>query len=375
MKKFVALVLAVVMAIGMATVSFASDVALDGSWPEEQIKIAVEVYDTTDEQFLAIQDYFNYLEGCFNIKFVYSESIASAEDEFAFIDSAAAAGCQALFGYYCIAEAEAVKECIAQGMYYAAPTTTGYMDEFLDNPMYIGGYKLVGSDGDTEHNGDYLGGYELGKAMAEQGYQHIAYCNGGASFGVQMFIDRQEGFLAGLEAGGYTNFTDADLVQGWPGTDDFAAAQSAVISGDYDAVVSSFNVAMWFQPVMESGKDIALAAIGEANETYNDFMSMGIVRAVVYDCEETVFGVYVPMMINAVMGYEEDGALEIPVQRWTITTAEEMNAVYNYHAEGNWFAPAEAVANCLKAINPDATAATLEETYNVSLEAAIASIQ
>ena len=41
MKKLVAIILAAVMAIGMATVAFAEEApALDGSWPEETIKIA-----------------------------------------------------------------------------------------------------------------------------------------------------------------------------------------------------------------------------------------------------------------------------------------------------------------------------------------------
>lgn len=52
-------------------------------------------------------------------------------------------------------------------------------------------------------------------------------------------------------------------------------------------------------------KQIALAAIGEANETYKDFFDMGVVQTVVYDCEETVFGVFLPMMINAALGYED----------------------------------------------------------------------
>ena len=258
MKKIVAIVLAAVMVFALASTVFAADIdyAFDGSWPEEQIKLAVEVYDTTDEQFLAIKDYFDYLEKNFNISFTYSESISNAEEEIAFIDSAAAAGCQGIFGYYNISETQALQEAQAHGMFYAGGVGgVGYEQrkDLADYDNYTGTYALESDmDVEGEHNGDYLGGYALGYAMAEQGYQHIAYCSGGASFGVQMFVDRMEGFLAGLEAAGYDNFSDSDVVEGWPGTDDFAAAQTRIISDtSYDAVVSSFNVAMWFQPVME----------------------------------------------------------------------------------------------------------------------------
>ena len=356
------------------------DYAFDGSWPEEQIKIAVETFDTTDEQFLAIHDYFDYLEENFNLSFTYSESIGSAEDEIAFIDSAAAAGCKGLFAHYNVTEAEAVKECEAHGMYYVGATDGDFLASVLDNPNFTGTYQLMGSNGDTEHNGEYLAGYEMGYAIANMGYQHIAYCEGGASFGVQMFIDRKDGFIAGLEAAGYENFSDADIVSGWPGTDDFLAAQSAVIAGDYDAVVSSFNVAMWFQPVMESGRDIGLAAIGEANDTYVTFFDMGIVKCIVYDCEETVFGLYVPMLVNAIMGYEDMAkdngqGLVIPASRWTFTEAEQIDAVYAYHEDGNWFVDAETMAAAFKGLNPAATADTYEEVFNLTLDEALAKIQ
>jgi len=385
MKKLVAIILTAVMAIGMATVAFADEApALDGSWPEETIKIAVELYDTTDEQALAIQEYFDYLTQYFNIEFMYSESIADAEGELAFIDAAAGAGCKGLFGYYNVTETEAIKQCAAHDMFFVGAvggSGAASRDDLDQYDNYIGSYVLVGADGDTEHNGDYLGGYELGYTMGSQGYNHIAYCEGGASFGVQMFVDRKEGFLKGLEDAGYTNFTDADLVSGWPGTDEFAAAQTAVISGDYDAVVSSFNVAMWFQPVMESGKEIALAAIGEANETYKDFFDMGVVKCIVYDCEETVFGVHVPMLINAIMGYEdmyrtEEGKpITVPATRWTITAPEQIDGIYDYHEAGNFFVSAEEMAQALKGLNPDATVDTYAEVFNLSLDDAMAKIQ
>ena len=389
MKKVIACILAAVMTGAMAITAFAGeggsvDYAFDRSWPEEELKLAMAVYDTTDEQFLAMREYNDYLEQNFNIKFIYSESLSDAEQELAFVDAAASAGCKAYFGYYNMAETETIKQAQAHGMFYVGGVSgVGYEQkpELGDFDNYVGSYVLASDiEVEGEHNGDYLGGYALGYSMANKGYQHIAYCEGGAAFGVQMFIDRKEGFLDGLQAAGYDHFTDADLVSGWPGTDEFAAQQTAVISGDYDAVVSSFNVAMWFQPVMESGKQIGLAAIGEANETYKDFFDMGVVQTVVYDCEETVFGVFLPMAINAALGYEDMAKMDghpvvTPVTRWTITEAEQIDAIYDYHEAGNFFVSAEDFAQTLKGLNPNATVETYEEVFNLTLDEALAKIQ
>ena len=132
---------------------------------------------------------------------------------------------------------------------------------------------------------------------------------------------------------------------------------------------------------MESGKQIALAAIGEANETYKDFFDMDVVKCIVYDCEETVFGVHVPMLINAIMGYEdmyrtEEGRpITTPATRWTITQADQIDNIYDYHSAGNFFVSAEELAQTLKAYNPDATTDTYAEVFNLSLDDALAKIQ
>ena len=69
-------------------------------------------------------------------------------------------------------------------------------------------------------------------------------------------------------------------VEGWPGTDAFTAAQTSVMDMEIDAIASTFDVAMWFQLVMESGKadSISLACIGEVSDTYYDFFNSGLYR-------------------------------------------------------------------------------------------------
>lgn len=362
----------------------ASTIKLDRSFPEEEVKIGFEAYDTTDEQFLAFQSYLEYLTKYYNISFMYSESIASAEDELDFIDSCASAGCKAVIGYYNVAGEKAIQETIDQGMYYWG--TEQYYDKFADNDLYLGCYTFI-KDGDTK-NGDYLGGYQLGYSLGKAGVKHTFYCNGGASMGIQMFIDRQTGFEDGIKAaqgeGAEIQYDpSSDVVEGWPGTDDFTAAVGAKLSGDYDGAAVAFNAAALFQPIADAGKadSIKVATIGEVSDTYYDAVQSGEIATVVYDCEEIVFANAVPQILNAVTGHLDttrgsDGkAGKILTNRWTITDADTYNAIYAYHDDGNYFISAEDLANCLAGLNPDATFDSVYQYYDsFDLDTAVAAI-
>lgn len=359
---------------------------LDGSFPEEGVTIGVEVYDTTDEQFLALQEYLDYLEENFNISFMYSESIENSEGELDFISSCASAGCDAIMGYYNVSGAEAIQQTIDQGMYYWG--TEQYYDDFADEELYVGTYTFI-EDESSEENGDYLGGYQMAYSLAEQGVTHVFYCNGGVSFGVQMFIDRQNGFVAGIEAAqadGYeiTFNQDEDIVEGWPGTDDFTSAVGKMLAGDYDGVAVSFNAASLFQPIADAGKSdsISVATIGETNDTYYDAVNSGLVTCIVYDCEEVVFANAVVQIVNAVTGYSDvtrtdDGkAGKILTQRWTVTDADTFNAIYEYHDEGNFFVTAEDMANMFAGMNESITFDEIYEYYSsIDADTAIAGIE
>lgn len=359
--------------------------ALDGSWPEEQVTIGVEVFDTTDEQFLALQEYLEYLTDYYNISFMYSESISNAEGEMDFIDSCASAGCKAILAYYNVAGAEAIQRAIDQNMYYWG--IEQYYDDFEENEMYLGTYTFT--EGDVAENGDYLGGYELGYSLGMQGAEHVFYCNGGASFGVQMFIDRQAGFEAGVAAaqaeGAAIQYdSSADVIEGWPGTDDFTAAVGAKLAGDYDSAAVSFNAATLFQPIADAGKSdsIKLAAIGGVNDTYYDAAQNGLVSTIVYDCEEVVFGNAIVQILNAVTGHPDatrfaDGkAGKVYTHRWTVTDADTFNAIYDYHDSGEYFISADDMSDLLAEFHDDVTFEDVDAFYSaLDLDTAIKAVQ
>ena len=404
MKKVIAILLAIMMVAGMLagcsneaggdntqpgsqnsatgggdTPGGDTGIKLDGSWPAEKIKIGVEAFDTTDESFLAVMEYFEYLGKYFNVDIVISETLNAAEDEFAFINNCAAAGCKGIFGYYNIAGDEAIKLATSLGMYYWG--TEGSYNNMAEDPNYVGTYTFSDVNDASAKNGEYLAGYEIGYTMANSGLEHLVFCNGGAAIGVPMFIDRQAGVLDGIAAaqaeGSATRFDPAtDIIEGFP-NDAWFAAQAAALAGDYDGLVITFDAFTWFQPIMESGKDFKVGCIGTVNDTYKTFVENGTVIALVYDCGEVVFGSVFANIVNAATGHLEltrgaDGkALLNPTQRWVLTNPDDFNAVYEKHSRGEYFITPEDMASILGGANPDATVNDVIALFDLSLADAL----
>lgn len=335
-------------------------IALDGSWPEETVKIGVEVYDTTDTTVIAYMEYFEYLEDYFNVEFMFSESISNAEEELAFADSCASAGCVAYIGGYNASMETIVDKVTEYGMYYWG-CERGLDEAYADNEYYLGGFSPVSTDSsiDASKGGDYLIGYSMATKLADQGAKHVVYCSGGDQMGIQMFIDRLEGFKDGIAAA-QANGSDIvwdekeDSIAGWPGTDDFAAAQSNAVSKDYDAVACSFSgFEVWAQPLSDAGKtDVKIAGVGGVDGSLSDLFEQGTISMDIYECPEIVTGQAFPMIMNAVTGHADvvkgdTGYLACQIERWVIEDADTYNAIYDFHEEGNYYVSAQDLTEIL----------------------------
>lgn len=345
--------------------------AFDRSWPEEEVKIGVVLFNPTDDTWLRVQDYFEYLASVFNFKFVYSEAIGSAEQEFQFINSCAAAGCKGIYAYYNVAGPASIMEATRLGMYYVG--ITDYYDRFVDNDHFVGGYTYITAGG---KNGDYTAGYELGYNLAMQDVKHIVYASGETKVG--MFRDRAEGFYAGVAAaqadGSTVQFDPAvDVIGGWPDAPTFAPMQTAALTSDYDAVGSATDIAYWFQPVSDAGKQMKMACIGSVSDSYKSYVENGTVSVIVYDCPEYVHGGALTMLLNCCTGYRnlavnEDGTPRLQyVYRWTINSAEQFMEIYNKHANGEYYVSAADVAMLMGGLNPDASTALMDQVYGVPM--------
>ncbi len=348
----------------------------DGSWPAETVKIGVEVYDTTDSNVIAYMEYYEYLEDYYNVEFMFSESVGSAEEELAFAESCAAAGCVGYIGGYNASMETIVEKVTDLGMYYWG-AERGLDEVFADNEYYLGGMETVSSDAsvDSSKGGDYLVGYSMAMKLAEQGAKHVVFCSGGSQMGIPMFIDRLAGFTEGIEAAkkaGYEIEWDPseDDIAGWPGTDDFAAAQSNAISKDYDAVACSFSgFEIWAQPLNDAGKtDVKVAGVGSVDGTLSDLFESGFISLIIYECPEIVFGQAVPMILDAVEGGSDlikgdKGYLACEIERWYIEDADTYNAIYDFHESGNFYVTPEEMTSIMVGYNEDVTAKDINDFY------------
>ncbi len=345
----------------------------DGRYPAETVKIGFCNYDTSAEQIIVLGEYYDYLDDYLNFEIVWSENIASAEEELDFIETCAAAGCKAIIGYYNVSNEQALLKCEELGMYYWGMGNNPAFDPYFENPYWVGSHF----SGEAEYN--Y--GYGCIEMLVEAGCHKIAGASGGKNFGVDMFIDRWQGAMdaiADFKAKGY----DIELVyevSGFPGTDgSFEAGQAAVLAMDeVDGLYSTLSALMWISPMQEAGrfgydagpKQIKVAAAGE---TMSD-AAIGMFGAGFYVGTATeiidVFGLAIPMIINAVDGHAEqqrvDGkALMVDVGWWKVTNVEDAGYYGSVQGGDNgWVFDAEDVMSLLFAFNPDLTTDDFGKLY------------
>lgn len=387
MKKIIALLLALAMLFTLAacqnggpgatdntgatnstgTTNGSEGPALDskGRYPAETVKIGFVNYDTTAELTLSIQRYFDYLDDYFNFEVIWSESLGSAEEEFAFIEQCAAAGCKAIIGYYNEGHEESVRLCKDLGMYYwGQGQDEGIMAAYGNDPIYLGSYYVGNAD------------YEYGKGCVEilvkNNCHKIIMVSGGKDMGVPMFVDRYQGAMDAIAAAKNSGY-DIEVVYevpGWPGTEEFSAHQASALATDADGLCSLLTALMWIQPLQTAGKfgQIKVAAVDTLSEDVLAMFGAGMyvgVSAEIFDA----FGLSIPMILNAVEGYGEcqrtaDGKAALVNAGWWLVDNMEDAAYYAaVETDGTWVFDAEDIRSILGAYNPDLTVEDMSALY------------
>ena len=324
-------------------------------YPEKTVKIGVEIYDPTDGETLSMQRYFaDLVAQGLNVEFIYSEAIASPEAEFAFIDDCYNAGCKGIIGFYNIGMGETVQKCVDYEMYYWGAAIDGpdVIEKYQDNPYVL--------DAISYGNGDYDGGYALGKFFADNGAKKVIYSSGGADFGVPMFVNRRLGFQAAAEEFGLEYIE----VSGFPG-EAFFADQAAALSEDIDGVAASFNgLDFWAQPIAVAGKTetAPLATLGSISQDYADAFANGTISFLA-SSNVSRFALGVALIVNAVDGnaevLQENGRIGIyAAHLWDIADAEQAQAAADVAESVYDLAQLETL---IVNLNPDASAQTLAD--------------
>jgi len=334
-------------------------------YPAETVKIGVVAFDPSAEQFLAMKSYFDYLETKINLDFTYSEAIGNAEGELAFIESCAAAGCKAIIGYFNVARVASVQLCIDKGMYYigVAEEPTVY-DAFKDNPLYLGGWY-----NETQN---YDAGYAMAEALIDAGSTRLVYVSGGRDYGVQMFIERSNGFMDAIDdanAEGKNVELVAD-VGGWPELGTYKPAQDDAIQKGFDGLGCSFGAATWYQALLnaEMSDSVKIASLDAFSDLTDNAWNSG--QMVCTPIEITsMFGAGIPLLLNSLAGdadvARDDGqAPRIDIGWWVIESADDYNSYSEIETGGVWCWNAEDILSIVKDVNPDATFQSIVDLYS-----------
>ncbi len=341
--------------------SSSAQLTADGRYPANPVKICVETFDPTDTQYQDVQNYFKFLsEKVFNVEFTYSEKIESAEQELQFIENCGAAGAKGFIAYYNVSKGQAVAKAVELKMYYwGTAEEKEIYDAYKTNPYFLGSVILG--------NGDHDGMYAVTKEILSKGKTNLIYANGGADFGITMFVNRKQGFLDAVkeveDKGTKITVTE---VPGFP-NEAWFAAQGAALAKDVDAVVGSFGADVWVQPIAAANKagKITVGSFGAISDFYKQTMADGSVSVIVAEPTER-FGIGVAQIVNAVDGnadaLKENGLATNAVESlWVITNPDDFMKLYNYETGEGRAKYSTLLPKLVKNLNPDASVTTLQD--------------
>lgn len=319
MKRLIAVLMAAMILLCMGGCIAGTKKGADTS---AEHKIAVAVYDVTDDEVIAFREYLtDYIQECFpEVEFMYSYAIRSAEDEMAFLKEACENGAEGVMSFITYDLSEEVAYCASKGVYYmlASGTVTDEAYESVaEDPYFVG---VVGPGREIEH--------QAGVDMAEyfinemDGDQYILF-TGGASIGNEMHRERAVGALevfereygdlgqsaetlAVTEKPVKLTFDGAGLTifPGYTTREEIgAAAKKELESADYDFALSMFSMYSMVDVFRKEG--IKQGVIDCYSMTNKDLFADGTLCYVAGKFSSTI-GPSFAAMYNAITGYGED---------------------------------------------------------------------
>lgn len=359
--------------------------------------IGVAVYNPDDAETRAFRAYYeNYLGEAFNANFIYSNAIASWEDERAFIEQMHEMGVQGIIAFLSTDSRAAVELCDQYGIYYVFGST-GISDAEFDaikgNPHFLG--CISASEANERQAGADMAEF-FAKDDAEKSHCYLI-CTGGAGMGNVMHRVRAMAMLEKLaEIYGLTYDTSIEdlilasepteaandagvkivLVPGYPYAGDLEAdVAEQLASGGIDTVMSTLVANTLIEPIRaaeeEGGVDIRVGSIDcFTNETYEFFNGVYTGGKPEMDYLAGKYGACVaPSFVavcNACSGYAEDfrpngEAFRLTQEFWTATNVDEFNELYalSVGTYENAYSAAD-IMGVLKAYTPDASWADFE---------------
>ena len=269
-------------------------------------KIGVLVADATGAEALAFRAYYEkYIAGAYDVEFIYSEELNTADGEKNAIDNFIVNNCKAIISFSSVDRPAQIEQCDAAGIYYAVATgtlTDEEYEEFKDYEYYVG---AIGPSLNTE----FQVGYDMAAYYIDKGMTRFGIFGGAVPYRTDMHIYRAAGMLtAMIEKGG-----EGAAYQG--------GIEAILTVGSGVDVLGSFV----------AGSNVKLATVDSFTAAMGEAMNSGIIDYVAGKFATSIGPIFVATL-NAVNGQpirnEEGCALALDQGYWVATDAEQFAQYY-----------------------------------------------
>ena len=338
-------------------------------------RIGVIVYNTGDEEVIGFREYLQgYIESNFEmVKFLYSDSIQTEEQELEFIQQACDQGAEGFLSFLSRDLAAEVALCEKNQAYYLLASGVVSDEDFdavADNPWFLG---MFGPGRPFE----FQAGADMARYfLREKTGNRYFILSGGAPLGNEMHYQRTLGILDTLSAAYGVDFPQSrtDLAKteepvtlaldklavticpGYVSREEYAAAaKDAFAAGTYDAVLAVL-------PPAEMASVIGKTPLGvvDSYNTRNLQLSADGVLKFVVGKYSSLVGPAFALMLNAVTGHaaefrEKGRAIQVTQGFWTSDSEEDYLEKYALSISANMIAyNFEDLSRVICIYNPDA---------------------
>ncbi|MBR2832319.1 MAG: hypothetical protein IKE57_05275 [Oscillospiraceae bacterium] len=338
-------------------------------------RIGVIVYNTGDEEVIGFREYLQgYIESNFEmVKFLYSDSIQTEEQELEFIQQACDQGAEGFLSFLSRDLAAEVALCEKNQAYYLLASGVVSDEDFdavADNPWFLG---MFGPGRPFE----FQAGADMARYfLREKTGNRYFILSGGAPLGNEMHYQRTLGILDTLSAAYGVDFPQSrtDLAKteepvtlaldklavticpGYVNREEYAAAaKDAFAAGTYDAVLAVL-------PPAEMASVIGKTPLGvvDSYNTRNLQLSADGVLKFVVGKYSSLVGPAFALMLNAVTGHaaefrEKGRAIQVTQGFWTSDSEEDYLEKYALSISANMIAyNFEDLSRVICIYNPDA---------------------
>lgn len=234
----------------------------------DRVKIGVVIYSQKDPEVRAFRDYYeNYISESFEVDFLYSTDVLSAEDEKEFVDSAIENGVQGIISFVSYDLEATLETCAASDVYYMMGSGSIPKENFekvKTNPYFLG---VVGPSEEMEKEaGANMASYFINNKLEDEANAPAGYIilSGGARSSNVMHEERTAAMLEefGLPADKAlveeTTILDSEygkvcIIPGYAREEaTVPSLKEQLDTGEYSVILSSYTISDLWKTIKEA---------------------------------------------------------------------------------------------------------------------------